>query len=70
MSDPVILYKDGDEKRIASIDAPAWIADGWSAEKITLFADIETPSEPVTELPLPDTAIPEAEVKVGVKRKQ
>jgi len=68
MTDPVILYKDGDERRIASIDAPAWIADGWSTEKLDPLV-VETPSEPVTELPLPDTAFPETEVK-SVKRKQ
>jgi hypothetical protein len=31
--DPITFYKGSDEVRVAAIDAPAWIAEGWATEK-------------------------------------
>jgi hypothetical protein len=69
MSDPVVLYKGDEEKRIASIDAPAWIADGWSTEKPEPSSVPEPLPESVPELSVPDPTTPEAEEKASVKRK-
>jgi hypothetical protein len=30
--DPVTLYKDGKSRQIPAIDAPGWIAGGWSTD--------------------------------------
>jgi hypothetical protein len=59
--DPVTLYKDDAEKRIASIDAPAWIEDGWTTEKPSLEVPTEKAAEEI------DTEL--AEVKASAKRK-
>ena len=59
--DPVTLYKADAEKRIASIDAPAWIEDGWTTEKHLL----EVPTEKTVEEIDPEPA----EVKASAKRK-
>lgn len=32
LEDPVTLYKDGKLRRIPAVDAPGWIAAGWSKE--------------------------------------
>jgi hypothetical protein len=59
--DPVTLYKADVEKRIASIDAPAWIEDGWTTEKPSLEVPAEKAAEEI------DTEL--AEVKASAKRK-
>jgi hypothetical protein len=75
--DPVALYKGDDKKLIASIDAPGWLADGWSAEKPESSAVVEEVIEAMAES-LPEmveeteteASMPvEAEVKSSVKRK-
>jgi hypothetical protein len=44
--DPVKLYKEGSEKLVASLDAPAWLADGWGTEK----PEPEAPAEEVAPI--------------------
>jgi hypothetical protein len=66
--DPVKLYKEGSEKLVASLDAPAWLADGWGTEK----PEPEAPAEPPIEEAAIETesdAPVDAEVKLGAKRK-
>ncbi len=43
----ILLYKDGESKRVPAIDAPGWLAQGWTT----------TPAVPVEENPdpTPDT---------------
>jgi hypothetical protein len=70
--DPVKLYKEGSEKLVASLDAPAWLADGWGTEK----PEPEAPAEEVAisasatnDAAIDTEASADAEVKANAKRK-
>lgn len=66
--DPVKLYKEGGERLVASLDAPAWLADGWGIEKPEPEAPAELPNNDAVAEVEPE-APADTEVKPGAKRK-
>ncbi|MFK0735596.1 MAG: hypothetical protein ACFKPT_02550 [Gloeotrichia echinulata GP01] len=58
LNDPLTLYKDGKSRRIPAIDAPGWIANGWSDVDVDEEKELPPPT-PYSLLPTPPSDLME-----------